>query len=181
MVCVSGARHFATALRLEGRLRLRRAWLRPLTTDAQPCGEQLTLKPLAEPLRTHTTRPTSHSHLTKRPAVARATAGKVLATGCTRLGQNTRRGLSSTSTKWITSTTWSTGRATWSIFSSICRSSHQPRHSRPDLALTAEIACARKAHKVEDDGGDDACFSAPQAVLRPTLVALRPPLGVWGA
>jgi len=40
------------------------------------------------------TRPTSHSHLTKRPAVARATAGKVLAGGCARQGQS---GLSSPS------------------------------------------------------------------------------------
>ena len=45
------------------------------TTDGQPCGEQLTQKPLAGLFGTRTTRPTSHSHLTKRPAVARATAG----------------------------------------------------------------------------------------------------------
>ena len=53
----------------------RAQWLRPLTTDGQPCGEQLTQKPLAGLFGTRTTRPTSHSHLTKRPAVARATAG----------------------------------------------------------------------------------------------------------
>ena len=47
-------------------------------------GEHLTQKPLAEPTSTHTARPTSHSHLTRRPAVARATAGKVLAGGCAR-------------------------------------------------------------------------------------------------
>jgi len=97
---------------------LGRQWLRPLTTDRQPCGEQLTQKPLAEPLRTHTPRPTSHSHRTKRPAVARATTGKVLARGCARQGQSTRRRLSSPSTKWNTSTTWSVGRTNWLSFSS---------------------------------------------------------------
>ena len=107
------------------------------TTDGQPCGEQLTQKPLAEPLRTPTPRPTSYSHRTKRPAVARATAGKVLARGCTRQGQCTRRGLSSPPAKWITSATWSTDRDSWSSFSSNCRSSHQPRPSRPDLALSS--------------------------------------------
>ena len=45
-------------------------------------GEQPTQKPLAGPIGTPTPRPVSHSHLTKRPAVARATAGKVLAAGC---------------------------------------------------------------------------------------------------
>ena len=49
-------------------------WLRPLTTDRQPCGEQLTQKSLAGPLGTPTPRPIRYSHLTKRPAVARATA-----------------------------------------------------------------------------------------------------------
>ena len=89
----------------------RAQWLRPLTTDGQPCGEQLTQKPLAGPIGTPTPRPTSHSHLTKRPAVARATAGKVLAGGCTCQGQSTRRGLSSPSMRGITSTTWSVDRA----------------------------------------------------------------------
>jgi hypothetical protein len=36
-----------------------------------------------------------HSHLKKHTAVARATAGKVLASRCARQGQSTRRGLSS--------------------------------------------------------------------------------------
>ena len=115
----------------------RAQWLRPLTTDGQPCGEQLTKKTLAEPLRTHTPRPTSHSHLTKRPAVARATAGKVLARGCARQGQSIRRRLSSPSTKWNTSATWLVDREAGSSFSSSCRSWHQPRPSRPDLALSS--------------------------------------------
>ena len=113
----------------------RAQWLRPLTTDGQPCGEQLTQKRLDEPLRTHTARPTSHSHLTKRPAVARATAGKVLATGCTRQGQSTRRGLSSPSTEWNTSTTWSVGRDSWPSLSSSWQRWCHLRPSRPDLAL----------------------------------------------
>ena len=108
------------SLEIGGPRASRRPWLRPLTTDGQPCGEQLTQKPRAEPLRTHATRPTSHSHRMKRPAVARATAGKVLATGCTRQGQSSRRGLSSPSTKWNTSTTWYVGRASWPSFSSSC-------------------------------------------------------------
>ena len=128
---------------------LGRQWLRPLTTDRQPCGEQLTQKPRAEPLRTHATRPTSHSHRMKRPAVARATAGKVLARGCARQGQSTRRRLSSPPTMWNTSATWLVDRALWQSSSSSCRSWHQPRPSRPDLAFSCEIACARKAHKVE--------------------------------
>ena len=42
-----------------------------------------------------TQRPLKHSHLKKHKAVARATAGKVLASRCARQGQSTRRGLSS--------------------------------------------------------------------------------------
>ena len=105
MVSVSGARQFVTALRSEVQPTLGRQWPRHLTTDGQPCPEQLTQKPLAGLFGTLTTRPISHSHLTKRPAVARATAGKVLAGGCTRQGQSTRRGLSSPSMRGITSTT----------------------------------------------------------------------------
>ena len=56
----------------------RRQWLGPLTTDGQPCGEHLTHQPLLGPLRRPKPRPTTHSHLTKQAAVARATAGKVL-------------------------------------------------------------------------------------------------------
>ena len=92
--------------------------LRPLTTDGQPCGGKLTQKSLAGPLGTPGPRPIRYSHLTKRPAVARATAGKVLAAGCTRQGQSTRRGLSSPSMRGITSTTWSVDRASWPSSSS---------------------------------------------------------------
>ena len=122
---------FATAVKEEVRPTLGRQWLRPLTTDRQPCGEQLTQKPLAEHPRTPMSRPTSHSHLTKRPAVARATAGKVLARGCTRQGQSTRRGLSSSPTKWNTSTTWSVDRASWLISSSSWQRGCHLRPSRP--------------------------------------------------
>ena len=116
---------------------LGRQWPRHLTTDGQPCPEQLTQKPLAGLFGTHTTRPISHSHLTKRPAVARATAGKVLAGGCTRQGQSTRRGLSSPSMRGITSTTWLFDRATWPSFSSSWQRWCHLRPSRPDLALSS--------------------------------------------
>jgi hypothetical protein len=122
----------------------RAQWLRPLTTDGQPCGEQLTQKLLAEPLRTHTARPTSHSHRTKRPAVARATAGKVLAGGCARQGQSTRRGLSSPSTEWNTSTTWSVGRDSWPSLSSSWQRWCHLRPSRPDLALSSVDSLRRQ-------------------------------------
>ena len=125
------------SLEIGGPRASRRPWLRPLTTDGQPCGEQLTQKPRAEPLRTNATRPTSPSHRMKRPAVARATAGKVLARGCcARQGQSTRRRLSSPPTMWNTSATWLVDRAVWQSSSSSCRSWHQPRPSRPDLAFS---------------------------------------------
>ena len=114
----------------------------------------------------------------KRPAVARATAGKVLARGCARQGQSTRRRLSSHPTMWNTSATWLVDRALWQRYSSSCRSWHQPRPSRPDLALSSEIACARRAHGVEGDGAAEACSSAPQAACLTTLVTIRPLLGV---
>ena len=41
------------------------------------------------------------------------------------------------------------------------------------------MACADKAHKVDGDGGAQACSSTPQAAGTSTLVALRPPLGAW--
>jgi len=40
------------------------------------------------------------------------------------------------------------------------------------------MACARKAHTVEDDGGAEACSSTPQAACRSTMTTLRPLLGV---
>ena len=157
----------------------RRQWLRPLRTDGQPCGEQLTQKSLARPLRTPGPRPIRYSHLTKRPAVARATAGKVLAGGCARQGQSTRRGLSSSPTKWNTSTTWSVDRASWLSSSSSWQRWCHLRPSRPGWPWAASTACARKAHKVEDDGGAEACPRAPQAASLATPVTLRPPMGVW--
>ena len=47
------------------------------------------------------------------------------------------------------------------------------------LALSWSLACARKAHKVEDDGGAEACSRAPQAAALATLVTLRPLMRVW--
>ena len=150
----------------------------PLTTDGQPCGEKLTQKPQLEYIRAHTQRPTSHSHRTKRPAVARATAGKVLAAGCARQGQSTRRGLTSPSMRGITSTTWSVDRASWPSSSSCWQRRCHLRPSRSSWPWAASLACARKAHKVEDNGGDEACSGAPQAARLTTLVTLRPLLGV---
>ena len=47
------------------------------------------------------------------------------------------------------------------------------------LALrAASMACARKAHKVKDDGGAEACSSTPlQAACPSTMVTLQPLLG----
>ena len=45
-------------------------------------------------------------------------------------------------------------------------------------AWAASMACARKAHNVGDNGGAEACSSAPQAACPATLVTLRPLLGV---
>ena len=111
----------------------RRQWLRPLTTDGQPCGEHLTHQPLLEPLRRPTPRPIIHSHLTKQAAVtvARATAGKVLASRCGRQGQSTRGGMITPPVKCIISTTWYLYRAAGSSSSSSCVRGYQPRPSRP--------------------------------------------------
>ena len=87
-------------------------------------GERPTHEPLLGSLIQHTTRPIRYSHLTKRPAVARATAGKVLARGCARQGQSIRRRLSSPSMRWNTSATWLVDRAVWQSSSSSCRSWH---------------------------------------------------------
>ena len=46
------------------------------------------------------------------------------------------------------------------------------------LALSWSMACARKAHKVEDTGWDETCSGASQAAMLTTLVTLRPLLGV---
>ena len=102
----------------------------------------------------------------------------MLAGGCARQGQRTRRGLSSPSTEWNTSTTWSVGRDSWPSLSSSWQRWCHLRPSRPDLALSSEIACARRAHRVEGDGAAEACSSAPQAACLTTLVTIRPLLGV---
>ena len=78
----------------------------------------------------------------------------------------------------ITSTTWSVGRYSWPSCSSNGQSGHHPRPSRPDLALSSENPCARRAHRVEGGGGAEACSSAPQAACLTTLVTIRPLLGV---
>ena len=67
----------------------------PLKTAGQPCNEPLAPQRRLESLGRLTQRPLKHSHLKKHTAVARATAGKVLASRCARQGQSTRRGLSS--------------------------------------------------------------------------------------
>ena len=79
----------------------------------------------------------AHPLASTLPAVARATAGKVLARGCARQGQSIRRRLSSPSMRWNTSATWLVDRAVWQSSSSSCRSWHQPRPSRPDMALSS--------------------------------------------
>ena len=78
----------------------------------------------------------------------------------------------------ITSTTWSVDRATWPSSSSSWQRRCHLRPSRPGWPWAASLACARKAHKVEDNGGDEACSGAPQAARLTTLVTLRPLLGV---
>ncbi len=67
----------------------------PLKTAGQPCDEHLAPQRRLGSLGRLTPRPLKHSHLKKHTAVARATAGKVLASRCARQGQSTRRGLSS--------------------------------------------------------------------------------------
>ena len=126
------------------------------------------------------TRPIMHSHLTEHAAVARATAGKVLASRCARWGQTEHppRAILAAHEVQRTPTTWSPVRATWSSFSSSCQRGYQPRPSRSGWPGAAWIACADKAHKVDGDGGAEACCSTPQAAGISTLVALRPPPGV---
>jgi hypothetical protein len=131
--------------------------------------------------RTHTPRPNSQSHRTKRPAVARATAGKVRCwqerEGAPASDSAPAAGYPRPSTRWNTSTTWCTDRAGGSSSSSSRRGSHQPRPSRPASALAACMACAGKAHTVDNDrgaGGDPAC--PEQSDYRPW-----PPSGrLWG-
>jgi hypothetical protein len=178
VISVSASRHTAGRPSLGVSATGTRESAGPPLSRLSRTGEQLTQKPLARPLGTRTPRPTSHSHLTKRPAVARATAGKVLAAGCTRQGQPTRRGLSSPSMRVITSTTWSVDRASWPSSSSCWQRSCHLRPSRSSWPWAASLACACKAHKVEDNGGDEACSGAPQAAMLTTLDTLRPLLGV---
>ena len=81
--------------------------------------------------------------------------------------------------KRITSTTWSPVRDTGSSSSFSCQRGYQPRPSRPGWPGAAWMACADKAHKVDGDGGAEACCSTPQTAGTSTLVALQPPLGAW--
>ena len=82
--CVSCSGHgWPSVVRCLGHWRPRESAGPPISRLSRT-GEHLTQKTLAEPISTHTARPTNHSHLTRRPAVARATAGKVLAGGCAR-------------------------------------------------------------------------------------------------
>ena len=75
-------------------------------------------------------------------------------------------------------TPWSVDRTTWPSSSSSWQRRCHLRPSRPGWPWAASMACARKAHKVEDDGGDEACSGAPQAAWLTTLATLRPLLGV---
>jgi len=102
----------------------------PFSRLSRP-GEHLTHQPLLVPLRRPKPRPTIHKHLTEHAAVARATAGKVLASRCARQGQSTRRGMISPPVKCSTSTTWYLYRAAGSSSSSSCVRGYQPRPSRP--------------------------------------------------
>ena len=102
----------------------------PFSRLSRP-GEHLTHQPLLAPLRRLKPRPIIHEHLTKHAAVARATAGKVLASRCARQGQSTRRGMISPPVKCSTSTTWYLYRAAGSSSSSSCVRGYQPRPSRP--------------------------------------------------
>ena len=78
------SRQVASTFKTEARPTSRRQWLGPLTTDGLPYGEHLKHQLLLETLRRPMTRPIMHSHLTEHAAVARATAGKVLASRCAR-------------------------------------------------------------------------------------------------
>ena len=72
------------------------------------------------------------THTTQsQAAVARATAGKVLASRCARQGQSTCRGMITPPMKCIISTTWYLYRAAGSSSSSNCVRGYQPRPSRP--------------------------------------------------
>ena len=63
----------------------------------------------------------------------------MLAGGCTRQGQSTRRGLSSSPTKWNTSTTWSVDRASWLSSSSSWQRWCHLRPSRPPCDILPRI------------------------------------------
>ena len=75
-------------------VRLCGSYWEPLKTAGQPCDENLAPQRRLGSLERSTQRPLKHSHLKKHTAVARATAGKVLASRCASQGQSTRRGLS---------------------------------------------------------------------------------------
>ena len=88
-----------------GRAAQGRPWIFREIVHFLATGEHLAPQRRLGSLGRRTPRPLKHSHLKKHTAVARATAGKVLASRCARQGQSTRRGLSSPSTRWNTSTT----------------------------------------------------------------------------
>eukprot|EP00964_Phaeocystis_antarctica_P003295 scaffold1753_cov90-Phaeocystis_antarctica.AAC.2 len=78
-----------------------------------------------------TPRPIEHSHLTKQAAVARATAGKVLASRCARQGQRTRRGMISPPTEvHHLNHTWYLVRAAGSPCTSCALTGEYGRHAK---------------------------------------------------
>ena len=83
-------------------------------------------------------------------AVARATAGKVLASRCARQGQSTRRGMISPPLKCSTSTTWYLYRAAGSSSSSNCHRGYQLHPSRPGWPGAAWIKERNLSHAVLD-------------------------------
>ena len=99
------------------------------------------------------TRPIMHSHLKKHTAVARATAGKVLASRCARQGQSTRRGLSSPPMKRSTYLDHLVSRSSYRVKLLLQLRKRVPAPSfSTGLALSSVDSQRRradKAHKVE--------------------------------
>jgi hypothetical protein len=104
-----------------------------------------------------TSRPLKHSHLKKHTAVARATAGKVLASRCARQGQSTRRAILAAHDMkhldLLVDRSSRRGRAPPpAAQEGTSPRGYQPRRSRPGrtgLALISKPARRRqKAHKI---------------------------------